>query len=642
MSSPAAEMGPKVIIVGGGLAGLSAAHTVLERGGRALVIDKKDFLGGNSVKATSGINGTPTSTQAINKIPDNAHVFYEDTALSAAGGKKALVDGKLPDMPTTFPLVKVLTGQSGPAVEWLMDSFGLDLSLVSQLGGHSFPRTHRGKERFPGMTITYALMEKFDDIARADPTRARVVPKATVDKLIQDEQGNVIGVEYVSNGQRFKEMGPVIISTGGFCADFGSDSLLAKYRPDLLNLPTTNGDHCTGDGIKMTMSAGGATVDMTSVQVHPTGLVHPGEPDAKVKFLAAEALRGVGGLLLTNKGERFVNELGTRDYVTGEMWKAKAGPYRLVLNGKGSNEILWHCKHYVGRGLMKHFKSGAELAKEMGIPESKLKATFDKYNKNAEAKKDEYEKKFFHNMPFVMDDEFHVAIVTPVVHYSMGGVQINAAAEIVRPSEDKAKFGEPIKGLFAAGEVAGGVHGKNRLGGSGLLGCVVYGRVAGDSAAKYLLSHLTTQSVNRRVNGVLGQLAPGSFAITVNPGQNTFTVQLPGASAEAAPSAAAAAAPAASASASSSSPAAAAAPAAPAKKEYTLAEVAKHNTDKDCWCVVNGEVLDVTKFLDVHPGGKHAIMLFAGKDATDEFNMIHKPDVVVKYAPECIIGTLKK
>ena len=198
-----------------------------------------------------------------------------------------------------------------------------------------------------------------------------------MDKLIQDEQGNVVGVEYVQDGQRYSEYGPVIISTGGFCADFGADSLLAKYRPDLLPLPTTNGqhtqhntlqqlrsslrsrglflfffcsfaflflcqgDHCTGDGIKMTIGAGGATVDMTSVQVHPTGLVHPSEPDAKVKFLAAEALRGVGGLLLTNKGQRFVDELGTRDYVTGEMNKYKAGPYRLVLNGKGSNEILW-------------------------------------------------------------------------------------------------------------------------------------------------------------------------------------------------------------------------------------------------------------------------------------------------------------
>jgi len=669
-------MGPKVIIVGGGLAGLSAAHTIVERGGRALVIDKKDFLGGNSVKATSGINGTPTSTQAQKKVPDNAHVFYEDTALSAAGGKKALVDGKLPEMPTTFPLVKVLTHQSGPAVEWLMDAFGLDLSLISQLGGHSHPRTHRGKERFPGMTITYALMEKWDDLARAEPHKARVVPKATVDKLLQDEKGNVIGVEYAANGQRFKEYGPVIISTGGFCADFGDDSLLAKYRPDPLKLPTTNGDHCTGDGIKMTMGAGGATVDMTAVQVHPTGLVHPNEPDAKVKFLAAEALRGVGGLLLTNKGQRFVNELGTRDYVTGEMNKYAAGPYRLVLNGKGSNEILWHCKHYCGRGLMKHFKTGADLAKEMGIPVSELKKTFDKYNAGAKSGQDEFEKKYFHNMPFSVDDEFHVAIVTPVVHYSMGGVQINARAEIVRPSEDKTKFGEPIKGLFAAGEVAGGVHGKNRLGGSGLLGCVVYGRVAGDSAAQYLLTHLTethgqNNQVNRRVGGLLNQLQPGSFSITVNPGQNSFTVQLPGGFGSAGssssdsqsqeglpheqqhgghgPNASGTSKATVGEHTPSTSPvagaspakAAATAPAAAAKKEYTYEEVAKHNTEKDCWCVVNGDVLDVSKFLDVHPGGKHAILLFAGKEASDEFNMIHKADVVVKYAPETIIGKIK-
>lgn len=221
------------------------------------------------------------------------------------------------------------------------------------------------------------------------------MPNATVDKLIQDDKGTVIGVEYTTNGQRFVEYGPVIISTGGFCADFGSDSLLAKYRPDLLPLPTTNGDHCTGDGIKMTIGAGGATVDMTSVQVHPTGLVHPNEPEAKVKFLAAEALRGVGGLLVNQKGLRFADELGTRDYVTGEMWKNKQAPYRLILNGKGSNEILWHCKHYCGRGLMKHFKSGAELAKEIGISAADLKKTFDKYNQGAKENKDEFGKKYF-------------------------------------------------------------------------------------------------------------------------------------------------------------------------------------------------------------------------------------------------------
>lgn len=261
---------------------------------------------------------------------------------------------------------------------------------------------------------------------------------------------------------------------------------------------------------------------------------------------------------------------------------------------------------------MKHFKSGAELAKEMNISPAELKKTFDKYNEGAKTKKDEFEKVFFHNTPFVMDDEFHVAVVCPVVHYSMGGVQINDKAEIVRPSAENGKFGKAMKGLYAAGEVCGGVHGKNRLGGSGLLGCVVYGRVAGDSAAKELLAQLTESTVNRRVGGLMQQLAPGSFAITVNPGQNSFTIQLPGETGAAAPAASSAAAPAAAANA----PAAAAAPAPVAKKEYTYEEVAKHNKETDCWCVVNGEVLDVTKFLDVHPGGRHAILLFAGKEVS--------------------------
>ena len=104
----------------------------------------------------------------------------------------------------------------------------------------------------------------------------------------------------------------MIIATGGFGADYTPDSLLAKHRPELRALPTTNGDHCTGDGIKMAQSVGAGVVDMTSVQVHPTGLVNPDEPDAKVKFLAAEALRGVGGILLDANGERFCDELGRR------------------------------------------------------------------------------------------------------------------------------------------------------------------------------------------------------------------------------------------------------------------------------------------------------------------------------------------
>merc|ERR1711966_636350 len=170
----------------------------------------------------------------------------------------------------------------------------------------------------------------------------------------------VVGCEYAKGGVAYKEFGPVVFASGGFGADFGQDSLLAKYRPDLLHLPTTNGEHCTGDGIKLGEAIGAKTIDLEWVQVHPTGLVKPDDPDAKVKFLAAEALRGVGGLVLDMKGKRFANELGRRDYVTGEMWKNKP-PFRLCLNKAASDEIIWHCKHYTGRGVMKYYKSGQIL-----------------------------------------------------------------------------------------------------------------------------------------------------------------------------------------------------------------------------------------------------------------------------------------
>lgn len=184
----------------------------------------------------------------------------------------------------------------------------------------------------------------------------------------------------------------------------------------MIHLPTTNGDHCTGDGIKMALNIGASAIDLEHVQVHPTGLVHPDEPDAKVKFLAAEALRGVGGIMLDANGNRFCNELGRRDYVTGEMWKNK-GPFRLILNSASSKTIEWHCKHYAGRGLMKKFSNGAALAAEMGISPDHLKQTFETYNEVAKKGIDQYEKKFFDNVPYEMNDEFYVAIITPVLHY---------------------------------------------------------------------------------------------------------------------------------------------------------------------------------------------------------------------------------
>lgn len=127
----------------------------------------------------------------------------------------------------------------------------------------------------------------------------------------------------------------MILSTGGYGHDYGSDSLLKKHRPDLFKYATTNGAHCTGDGIKIAIPIGADTADMEYVQVHPTGLVNPKEPDAKLKFLAAEALRGVGGIILNGHGQRFCDELGRRDYVSGMMFKNNP-PFRLVLNSKAS------------------------------------------------------------------------------------------------------------------------------------------------------------------------------------------------------------------------------------------------------------------------------------------------------------------
>lgn len=574
--------------------------------------------GGNSTKATSGINGAGTRAQLAQGVHDSPKAFYEDTLK----GARELARPEL---------IKVLTDESAPAVHWLEDSFGLDMSVLGRLGGHSFPRTHRGKEQFPGMTITYALMEAIEKIQEEQPHRAKVLTKTKATRILTDANGAAIGVEYVTKGVPATAHGPVIIASGGYGADFGPDSLLAKWRPDLVsaNYATTNGEHCTGDGIRLAEAIGAGLVDMKMVQVHPTGLVDPRDPQAKVKWLAAEALRGTGAILLNGEGKRFCNELGHRDYVSGEMNKGK-GPYRLVLNSACSKEIIWHCKHYQGRGLMEYYDSGAALAKAIGIPPAKLQETFATYSKQCEAKKDEFGKVFFQNGPFRMDDTYYVAVVTPVVHYTMGGLHVNAASQVVGAN------GKAIDGLWAAGEVAGGVHGVNRLGGSSLLDCVVFGRVSGRNAAKYVLEKLLSGGGASSSSGVQLNIRPGSNGVTVEVSFNGKSAGVPPAAT------APAAAPAASSSSSSSTPAPAAASSAPAKKDtntvYTWEEIAKHNKPNDCWVVVNGVVLDVTNFLADHPGGKNAILLYAGKDATAEFNMLHKPDVITKYAPESVIG----
>lgn len=608
-------MAPRVIVVGGGLSGLSAAHTVYLAGGNVVVLDKQGFFGGNSTKATSGINGALTRTQVDLGIADSVKQFYDDTLKSAR-------DKARPD------LIKVLTYKSAAAVEWLQDVFNLDLTLVSRLGGHSQPRTHRGHDaKFPGMAITYALMQRIEELAEKEPDRVQIIKKARVTSL--NKEGNAVtGVTYEYNGESQSLDGPVVLATGGYAADFGEGSLLQQHRPDTIGLATTNGTHATGDGQKMVMAIGGNGIDMDKVQVHPTGLVDPKDPGSKWKFLAAEALRGEGGLLLNADGERFCDELGHRDYVSGMMWKEKEKgkfPIRLVLNGKASNTLDFHTRHYSGRGLMRKM-TGQELAKEIGCGPEKLQKTFQAYNAIAEGKqKDPWGKKFFHNMPLDISDEgFHVALMEPVLHFTMGGIEINDKAQVLNQEK------KPFDGLFACGELAGGVHGANRLGGSSLLGCVVYGRVAGDSASNYLFQ----QALKGAGNSAAARV--GQISLHLDPSQpGKLAIEWSGAGTSAAPAASASSAPAVPA--PSSGPQKFAVP----DKEFTMEEVAKHNTKEDLWVVVKGCVLDLTNWLEEHPGGPNAILNFMGRDATEEFAMLHDDEVIPKYAPSQVIGRVK-
>ncbi|GAA5878002.1 hypothetical protein JCM3774_005976 [Rhodotorula dairenensis] len=628
---------PQVIVVGAGLSGLAAAHTLFEKGANVLVLEKNPFGGGNSTKATSGINGAGTKAQQALGIKDSVAAFFADTKKSA---RELARDD----------LIEVLTGRSGDAVNWLVQRFGLDLSKVSRLGGHSFERTHRGGAQFPGMTITYALMEKLEDLAEAHPERVKFLKRANVRRLVRDGE-EVVGCEYEYQGAKHTAHGPVILATGGYAADFDKNGLLAKYRPELLDLPTTNGEHCQGDGAKMAFEIGANGIDLDKVQVHPTGLVDPNEPDAKVKFLAAEALRGVGGLLLNRDGDRFADELGHRDYVTGRIWEDNKMPVRLILNGDASKEIEWHCKHYVGRGLMKKFDTVEDVAKEMGIPASKLQATFDQYMEICkDPKKDPFGKKFFHNTNWKNNaGPFHVAIMSPVLHYTMGGLEINDRSEVLDPKK------QPIPGLFASGEVAGGVHGANRLGGSSLLGCVVFGRVAGDSAASHLLKSLSSGSgaVARlgQVNGHLSA-APLSTTIQVDPSSQQVHLTFKWGAGQGHAHGSTTGDVAAQGQSTAEQPANEVSTAAKHNektesgekqlKEYTVEDVSKHKSKDDCWVIIDGQVLDVTKFLPDHPGGAKAILLYAGRDATEEFDMLHERSVITKYAKDTIIGKIKQ
>jgi len=306
MLSSKSDTGADVIVVGGGLAGLSATVEAVRHGARVTIVEKEKSLGGNSAKATSGMNGAGTVAQRNLAIEDTPEALVSDTMKSGSGRSSS-------------ELVSILATNSASAVEFLT-SFEVGLTNVVQLGGHSVPRTHRipptkdGKPVAVGFTIV-ATLKKYveNDLSR----RVSVLTNSIFRGLLW-EGDRVVGVKYQAvDGSEHQLRGNVILTAGGFANDrTAADSLLAKYVPKLSKLPTTNGAWATGDILKLTAGDGLSLVDMDQVQVHPTGFIEPSRPDAETKFLAPEALRGCGALLLDPSGRRFVNELGRRDHVT--------------------------------------------------------------------------------------------------------------------------------------------------------------------------------------------------------------------------------------------------------------------------------------------------------------------------------------
>ncbi|KAE9373618.1 putative FAD dependent oxidoreductase [Stipitochalara longipes BDJ] len=459
------------IVVGSGLAGLSAASALIENGIQVTLLERSLKPGGNSIKASSGINGAPTKYQPGPPYSDS--FFYADTiASSGSVFSSSSGDEKKRREKLTERLVK----DSAGCIEWLVKK-GVDLSVVAQLGGHSFPRTHRGAGKTPpGYAIVSTLLSELKASPFFTMQTGCVVTKALkVGRKIE-------GVEYIDGGGEKKEVGGLVVfATGGFAGD--ANGLLAMYRPDLAGFPSTN-DAKPGSQPLLT-AVGGQLLDMGEVQVHPTAFVDPKDVQNPVKFLAAELLRGEGGVLLDSKGKRFVNEMETRKVVTNAMSTLpiteeipRQWDVQLVLDEGIYQNASSHIDFYIFKGLMRK-----TTLLELG-PEAEK--TLREYSiAAAGGTEDKLGRRYFGHWklkPNEISGEnvVYVGIVTPAVHFTMGGIVINERAEVLDAE------GAKIKGVWAAGEVVGGVHGENRLGGSSLLECCVFGRVAAGEIVKYL------------------------------------------------------------------------------------------------------------------------------------------------------------
>ncbi|WP_418954531.1 flavocytochrome c [Sutterella wadsworthensis] len=450
LSVGAAFANPDAVVIGAGGAGLSAAVTLHDLGREVVVLEKMPMIGGNTVRAEGGINAAETPQQKKAGIPDTIDQFYADTM---KGGHNL----------NDPALVRTLTTHAKDAVAWLV-SLGADLNTVGRAGGAKYPRAHRPTD---GSAIGREVIRVLWKAAKDRKMDVRTQTRAT--EIIMKD-GRVAGVKATNKDGKVYTIDAkaVVLATGGFGAN---QDMLVKYQPKLKGYATTNQPGATGDGIILAEHAGAALVDMKQIQAHPTAA-----PDGT---LISESVRGDGGILINAEGKRFTNELLTRDVVSAAELK-QPGRFAWVFWDDATRKSAKLMDSYISMGLAVKGNTVAEIAKAMNVPAAELEATLKAYAAGKAAGKDAFGRA---DMPQAMQTApFFAVKVQPAVHHTMGGVKIDTKAEVLNPA------GHTIPGLFAAGEVTGGVHGGNRLGGNAQADIVTFGRIAGQSADAYLKS----------------------------------------------------------------------------------------------------------------------------------------------------------
>ena len=487
-----------VVVVGAGGAGMTAAITATDAGKKVIVVESQPIAGGNSVRSTGGMNAAKTPYQDKNEFKEAAGVektlataaekFADNATITALAATvksqwdayqanpqgyfdsvelmelDTMIGGKGKNNPE---LVKALAENSAAAIEWLA-SIGAEVKNVGAFGGASVKRIHRpvnadGKVTAVGAYIVPILEKNLQD------RNVQFLFDTTANEIIMKD-GKAVGIKGTGkDGHKVTiNAKSVVIATGGFGANA---EMVEKYKPELKGFATTNAEGAQGQGIDMATAAGAATVDMDQIQIHPT--VHI-EEDGNA-HLITEGLRGDGAILVNAEGKRFYDEVSTRDKVSAAIIEQTDKSAWLIVDQAMVDKSAV-IAGYIKSGYTVTGATYEELAKAMGVDEATFTSTMNTWNQAVEAKSDaEFGRTSFANP--LTTAPYYAIKITPAVHHTMGGIVINPKAEVLNEK------GEAISGLYAAGEVTGGVHGANRLGGNAVADFVVFGRISGQSAA---------------------------------------------------------------------------------------------------------------------------------------------------------------